>query len=274
MSGPLPPGDEFTIDQLAARAGMTVRNVRAHLSRGLLDPGEMRGRTAYYGAEHLARLELIAGLQRRGFSLAAIGVLVNQTPSGSAEEALRLYRGMLAPWQPEAPVEIGADEFDAWAGAELSAAAVAQLVDSGLVERVAADRLRILNPSMVRAGAHAVALGLSPEAIAETGVALRARTREVADMFVGLFEDQVWQAHVDAGLPREGAADVRTAVEALQPVATQSLLGAFRQTMQESMDDFIHRLSGDLAEAERAARRRRGVTDPDPDPDPPDGADS
>lgn len=274
MSGPLPPGDEFTIDQLAARAGMTVRNVRAHLSRGLLDPGEMRGRTAYYGAEHLARLELIAGLQRRGFSLAAIGVLVNQTPSGSAEEALRLYRGMLAPWQPEDPVEIGADEFDAWAGAELSAAAVAQLVDSGLVERVAADRLRILNPSMVRAGAHAVALGLSPEAIVETGVALRARTREVADMFVGLFEDQVWQAHVDAGLPREGAADVRTAVEALQPVATQSLLGAFRQTMQESMDDFIHRLSGDLTEAERAARRRRGVTDPDPDPDPPDGADS
>lgn len=36
MSGTPTGGDEFPIDTLAARAGMTVRNVRAHLSRGLL----------------------------------------------------------------------------------------------------------------------------------------------------------------------------------------------------------------------------------------------
>ena len=247
MFGTPSSGDEYPIDQLAARAGMTVRNVRAHLSRGLLQAGEMRGRTAWFGPDHLARLELIAGLQRRGFSLAAIGVLINQTPSGSAEEALRLYRGMLAPWQPEEPVEIDEDGFSAWAGAELPAGSVARLCGSGLMETLPGGRLRVLNPSMVRAGAHAVALGLSPEAIVEVGVALRERTREIADLFVALFRDQVWQAHVDAGLPRDGVADLRTAVEALQPVATQSLLGAFRQTMQEAMDDFIRRLSEDLA---------------------------
>ncbi|MBN9735348.1 MULTISPECIES: MerR family transcriptional regulator [unclassified Pseudonocardia] len=247
MSGSPPAGDEYPIDQLAARAGMTVRNVRAHLSRGLLQAGEMRGRTAWYGPEHLARLDLIAGLQRRGFSLAAIGVLINQTPSGSAEEALRLYRGMLAPWQPEEPVEIDESEFVEWAGAELPAESLALLAGSGLLEWPSEGRLRILNPSMVRAGVHAIALGLSPESVVEVGVALRGRTREIADMFVALFRDQVWQAHVDAGLPRDGVADLRTAVEALQPVATQSLLGAFRQTMQEAMDDFIRQLSGDLA---------------------------
>lgn len=247
MSGSPSSGDEFPIDQLAARAGMTVRNVRAHLTRGLLPAGEMRGRTAWYGPEHLARLELIAGLQRRGFSLAAIGVLINQTPSGSAEEALRLYRGMLAPWQPEEPVEIDASEFSAWAGAEVSAESIALLTGSGLVERPSEGRIRILNPSLVRAGAHAVALGLSPESVVDVGVALRERTREIADVFVGLFRDQVWRAHVAAGMPRDGVADLRTAVEALQPVATESLLGAFRQTMQEAMDDFIRRLSGDLA---------------------------
>lgn len=254
---PAVPEDEYPIDRLAARAGMTVRNVRAHLSRGLLAPGRMRGRTAYYGPEHLGRLELIAGLQRRGFSLAAIGVLVHQAPSGSAEEALRLYRGMLAPWQPEDPVEIAADEFGAWAGAEPAASTVELLVGSGTVERVGEDRLRILNPSLVRAGAHAVALGLAPEAVVEVGEQLRVRTREIADLFVDLFRDQVWRAHVEAGLPREGVADVRTAVETLQPVATQSLLGAFRQTMQESMDEFVRRLSHDLAEAGREARERR-----------------
>lgn len=257
MSGPPSPGDEYTIDQLAARAGMTVRNVRAHLSRGLLAPGEMRGRTAWYSPEHLDRLGLIAGLQRRGFSLAAIGVLINQTPSGSAEEALRLYRGMLAPWQPEEPVEIAADEFTSWAGAELPAEAVAQLVDTRMVEPAGPGRLRILNPSMLRAGAHAVALGMAPEAIVEVGVELRTRTRAIADLFVGLFRDQVWRAHVEAGLPRSGADGVRTAVEALQPVATQSLLGAFRQSMQDAMDEFIEQLSEDLAERGRAATDRR-----------------
>jgi len=247
MSGPPSARDAYPIDRLAAQAGMAVRNVRAHLSRGLLPPGEMRGRTAWYGPEHLARLELIAGLQRRGFSLAAIGVLINQTPSGSAEDALRLYRGMLAPWQPEEPEEIDEDDFALWAGTELSAAATARLTGSGLVDRPRPGRLRILNPSMVRAGAHAVALGLSPEAVVAAGAELQVRTREIAEVFVGLFRDEVWRRHVEAGLPRSGIADLRTAVEALQPVATRSLLGAFRQTMQEAMDDFIGELSTDLA---------------------------
>ncbi len=39
---------DLTIDELAQRTG-TVRNVRAHQSRGLLPPPEVRGRTGYYG---------------------------------------------------------------------------------------------------------------------------------------------------------------------------------------------------------------------------------
>lgn len=253
MSGTPTGGDEFPIDTLAARAGMTVRNVRAHLSRGLLQPGEMRGRTAWYGPVRLARLELIAGLQRRGFSLAAIGVLINQTPSSSAEEALRLYRGMLAPWQPEEAVELAEEDLAEWAGARTSPEFVERLAASGLIERTGPGRLRVLNPSMVRSGAHAVALGLAPEAVQQVGEELLTRTREIAEIFVELFREQVWAAHVAAGLPRHGVADLRTAVEALQPVATQSLLGAFRQTMQQAMDDFIRRLSVDLAPADPRA---------------------
>ncbi|MEQ3554093.1 MerR family transcriptional regulator [Pseudonocardia nematodicida] len=260
MSGSPSTGDEYPIDRLAELAGMTVRNVRAHLTRGLLPPGEIRGRTAWYGPGHLSRLELIAGLQRRGFSLAAIGVLIHQTPSGSAEEALRLYRGMLAPWRPEEPVEIDEGGFAAWAGADLSDDSITQLTRSALVERTDGGRIRILNPSLMRAGAHAVALGLSPQAIAEVGVELRARTREIAEVFVELFRDQIWRAHVEAGLPHSGVADVRTAVEALQPVATESLLGAFRQTMQEAMDDFIRELSRDLAPEAGSGTTASGTT--------------
>src|SRR5688572_29997289 len=49
---------EFTVDQLAAKVGMTVRNVRAYAGRGLIPPPRLVGRTGYYGADHVARLTL------------------------------------------------------------------------------------------------------------------------------------------------------------------------------------------------------------------------
>src|SRR5829696_444754 len=67
---------ELTIEQLAQDTGMTVRNIRAHQSRGLLPPPVIRGRTGYYGREHVARLELIAEMQADGFNLKAIERLV------------------------------------------------------------------------------------------------------------------------------------------------------------------------------------------------------
>src|SRR3954462_9821647 len=51
---------------------MTVRNVRAHQSRGLLPPPKVRGRVGYYGPEHLERLRLIRSMQEEGFNLSAI----------------------------------------------------------------------------------------------------------------------------------------------------------------------------------------------------------
>ncbi|MGA8851022.1 MAG: MerR family transcriptional regulator, partial [Aeromicrobium sp.] len=53
---------EFTVDELAARAQMTVRNVRAYASRGLMDAPRLEGRTGYYSLQHLQRLQLIRQL--------------------------------------------------------------------------------------------------------------------------------------------------------------------------------------------------------------------
>ena len=62
----------LTIGELAEAAGMTVRNVRNHRSRGLIGPPMLEARTGYYGAEHLERLKLIRAMQADGFNLEAI----------------------------------------------------------------------------------------------------------------------------------------------------------------------------------------------------------
>jgi MerR-like DNA binding protein len=68
--------DRLTIGELAAAAGMTVRNVRNHQARGLIGPPRLEGRTGYYGEAHLERLKLIRAMQAEGFNLEAIRCLL------------------------------------------------------------------------------------------------------------------------------------------------------------------------------------------------------
>jgi DNA-binding transcriptional MerR regulator len=73
-------GQRLTIGELAAAAGMTVRNVRNHAARGLLPPPRLIARTGYYGQEHLERLKLIRVMQAEGFNLEAISCLLAGAP--------------------------------------------------------------------------------------------------------------------------------------------------------------------------------------------------
>src|SRR3712207_4679019 len=95
---------------------MTVRNLRAHQARGLLPAPEVRGRTGYYGTDHVARVELIKELQADGFNLEAIRKLIDAQP-GSSAEILRFTRAVRQPFEEEEPliVEIGelAESFGA-----------------------------------------------------------------------------------------------------------------------------------------------------------------
>src|SRR3954465_1428317 len=91
------PEGELTIDQLAQKTGMTVRNLRAHQSRGLLPPPEVRGRTGFYGPEHIARVELIKEPQADGFNLDLIRKLLDGA-AGQSTQLLKLTRALRAPF--------------------------------------------------------------------------------------------------------------------------------------------------------------------------------
>src|SRR5579864_9506762 len=81
----------ITIDELARATGCSVRNVRALQSAGVLPPPELRGRTGFYGEDHLRRLRAVLRLQDEGFSLAAVRSLLGAWERGSTlEEVLGL----------------------------------------------------------------------------------------------------------------------------------------------------------------------------------------
>src|SRR5687768_4069868 len=76
------PGDEVTIDELAARTGVPTRTIREYQTLGLVPAPERRGRVGMYRSAHVHRLELIGRLQDRGYSLAGIGDLLTSWQEG------------------------------------------------------------------------------------------------------------------------------------------------------------------------------------------------
>jgi DNA-binding transcriptional MerR regulator len=91
---------ELTVDELAARVGVTVRNLRAYSARGLLPAPRMVGRTGYYGREHVARLLLVREMLAEGYSLAMIERTLASAPATASSATLALHRALLAPWLP------------------------------------------------------------------------------------------------------------------------------------------------------------------------------
>src|SRR4051812_39494069 len=122
----------MTIEVIAEATGLTVRNVRAYQSRGLLSPPTMRGRTGYYSGKHIARLNLIRTLQRDGFNLAAIAALLN----AGTDEAHRMHllsAPLLDRTQIDLTAEMSADERSALN--DRTDEELGLLLDAGIIRR-------------------------------------------------------------------------------------------------------------------------------------------
>src|SRR4051795_11366089 len=139
---------DLTIDELARVTGMTVRNIRSHATRGLLPAPEVRARTGYYGAEHVARLQLIRELQANGYNLGAIKHLLSRTQEGSAEDVLGFARALLAPFENERPEVVEEAELLERYGA-LNSKERARAVKLGLVVPLGEGRYEVPSPTLL-----------------------------------------------------------------------------------------------------------------------------
>lgn len=233
---------------------MTVRNIRAHQSRGLLPPPQLRGRTGYYGPEHVARLELIQELQQEGFNLELIKRLLDEA-GGSSNEVLRFKHALARPFGGEEPQVVGIAELIAEWGT-VDPKMLMKSLSLGLLRQLPDGRFEVPSPRLAKAGRELQKLGVPLERSLEFTATVREHADRLAQIYVDLFLETVWTPFEEAGRPAEGWPAVQDALERLQPLATDSLRAIFGMAMRSATDragaEAFRRMAADPADAAAA----------------------
>src|SRR3954449_11534007 len=191
----------MTIDELARRTGMTVRNIRAHQSRGLLQPPDIEGRTGFYGPEHVARLELISEMQADGFNLASIKRLLGDA-QGSEREMLGFKRALMAPWEQEEPEFITAEELTKRLALDPNnpnPKLLTRALKVGFLVDLGEGRFEIPSPTLFRAAEELRAIGITADTAVDVLEEIDRSSRSISRTFVKLFLDEVWRPFTAAG---------------------------------------------------------------------------
>jgi DNA-binding transcriptional MerR regulator len=185
------PDQAMTIDDLARRAGLPVRTLREYHTMRVLPPPRRQGRVGLYDAGHVQRLELVARLQQRGYSLAGIRDLLDAWDSGTELPALLgVDRGPVA--LDEAPMRLTRDElFSRLAG--LDGVTLRRAQETGLVKSDGPSHFLVRSPALIDLAAGGVHLGLRLDEMLDIIGELIAGLDATAAAFATSFVERVWQ---------------------------------------------------------------------------------
>jgi DNA-binding transcriptional MerR regulator len=217
----------LTLEELTERVGMSVRNVRFYTTKRLVPPPIRRGRSGYYTADHVARLQLVQELQGHGFTLSAIERYVAGIPDDASPEDIALHRTMLAPWMADSWEEVSRLELDRLAGRTLTTGDVETLDALGVLRSGARGRLRV-SRSQLGVGLGLLDLGYPIEAARAAAEVYAAHGRAIAEELYELFRTMVWPVYKEQGVSPEKIQDV---VERLKPLSIASLVQAYESGM-------------------------------------------
>jgi DNA-binding transcriptional MerR regulator len=247
------PEGKMTIGELARRTGMTVRNIRAHQTRGLLPPPEVHGRTGFYNDEHVARIELTREMQAEGLNLEAIRRVLEST-EGSSAEIVDFARAVRAPFEDETPEIFEPGELaEIWGAKELAPKLIRRGEKLGILRELPGGQIEAISPRLQRAGGALVELGVSPNATLNVADKLRRQADAAARTFVDLFVKEIWEPFEKAGRPEEDWPKVREALDRMRPLASDAVLAMFQIAMGEATEKAGERT---LQEAAKPAKKR------------------
>lgn len=210
----------LTLDELAARVGLSVRNIRFYTSRGLVPPPIRRGRSGYYSATHVARIQLVQELQSHGFTLSAIERYVAGIPADATPEDIALARTMLAPWQSDLPVEMSREQLETRAGRPLSEEDVATLQALGVL------RLRgstyLVAGNQLAMGVRLIELGFPREVAVAAAKIYQEHGEQMAQELWEVIQAQLVPLYDDAR-----SEHFREVMERLKPLSVGGLVTAY-----------------------------------------------
>jgi DNA-binding transcriptional MerR regulator len=235
--------EKLTIDELARTTGMTVRNIRAHQSRGLLPAPEVKARTGYYGPEHVARLRLIQEMQSAGFNLRAIERLI-ESADGATEQVLDFGKAILTSFEQEEPEFATAEELEERLGGPFDERIIRKARRIDLIRPLGDGRYEIPSPTLMRAGEELIAMGVPVSHALAVAERVQRHSRAIAEAFLRLFvEDVVGDSAAAERSPDEWKR-LRGVLEKLTPLATEAVRVSFQHTMSQVVESELEKALG------------------------------
>ncbi|NEC13936.1 MerR family transcriptional regulator [Streptomyces sp. SID8014] len=229
----------LTIDELAARTGVTVRTIRFYSTRGLLPPPVIGPRrVGRYGPAHLSRLALIEDLQHQGLTLAAIERYLERLPADLSDQDLALHRALVAAWVPDSAEEVSRAELERRAGRPLSGQDVARLTAMGSLAGTGAPETFLVDPGMLRLGLQLLDVPIAHEATLAARAILMEHARSAAAELSRLFKDEVWGAAEASGDPGE-VERIKSLSAHMQPLVVQALVTTFQRSLRDELRSWL-----------------------------------
>ncbi|MBN3929809.1 MerR family transcriptional regulator [Streptomyces verrucosisporus] len=230
------PAASLTVDELAARAGVTVRTIRFYSTRGLLPPPEIGPRrVGRYGPGHLSRLALIEELQHQGMTLAAIERYLRQLPPDLSPEDLALHRALVASWAPDAEAEATREKLERRAGRRLTEDDLDRLAAMNVLARTGDPDVFRIDPVILHLGVRLLEVPVSLKTLLAAREVVLEHSREAARELSRMFKEEVWEPYRRRESDPEQVETMRTLSAHMQPMIVQALVTAFQRSMREEL---------------------------------------
>lgn len=219
----------ITLEELTARVGETVRNVRFYTSRGLIPPPIRQGRSGYYTRDHLARLQLVKELQAHGFTLAAIEKYLARIPADARPDEIAVHRVTLQPWLVEQSQTVTLEQLAEAAGRPLAEAELERLQALDVIADLPGEKF-LLRANRLSTALPLLDLEMPVEVMASCNEIYARHGRAMAEELLKVFQRLLWPAYRTGELSADQLVRI---LEAFQPTSVTALVEAFSHAMTE-----------------------------------------
>lgn len=221
----------YTVDELAAATGMTVRTTRYYAGLGLLPPPTRRGRMAYYSALHRARLELIRALQDHGFTLSAIEKYLARIPVSASVEDLAVQRAMLTSWKTGGHELVSRRQLETKAGRKLDDEDLQRLAATMAIEEQEDGRFEILPAFDV--GVQCLDLPIPVDSMVAAGEAINRHMDELADELTAVLKDRVLTPYLESPKTEDDKARFEQTMAKLRQLTLEAVVSGFQRAANQ-----------------------------------------